>query len=146
MFDSAFSSAIDTFTITYDPQHELLRARWTQPLSDEELQATLLALLAAAQTHANCRYWLLDVRQRPIASVAFRRWARQVLHPQLRAALGGPVFAAFLVTPAQRPAVENPAMDEYLRAAAAQELYPYYFEEEPAALSWLHDQQERDQS
>lgn len=145
MLDSAFSSAIDTFTIAYDPQRALLRARWAQPLADEELQATLLALLGAAQTHANCRYWLLDVRQRPIANPGLQLWARQVLHPRLRAALGGPVFVAFVVAPSQRAAVDNPIMEEHLRAATANDLYPYYFDDELAALSWLHDQQERNE-
>ncbi|WP_375415787.1 hypothetical protein [uncultured Hymenobacter sp.] len=141
---SAFVSATDTFTIAYDAQRELLRACWLQPLADEELQATLLELLTAAQRYANCRYWLLDARRRPIAGPALRRWARQVLHPQLYPALGGPVFVAFVVTPGQWPAIENVAMDQHLRAAAAEEVFPNYFEDEPTALNWLRDQQKHD--
>ena len=137
------TTAIDSFTITYDTARELLRAHWARPLPDDQMQATLLALLPAAQAHDRCRFWLLDIRQRPLADDALRRWAREVFHPQLMASLGGPMFVAFLVAPGQRPAVENPAMDAHLRAAATTDLYPYYFETETAALDWLHYQQQR---
>lgn len=138
--------ANDHFSLVYDAAARVLQACWPEPLTDAELQTTLLALLPTAQAHGNCRFWLLDVRQRPIASPMLRQWVRQVLHPRLSRGLNGPVFVAFVVAPGQRPAIEDPAMDLHLRAAAADSIYLYYFESEAAALDWLRNQQERDRS
>jgi hypothetical protein len=135
-------SSIPSFSFSYDPQAGIIWARWMEPLDEQQLKETFLALLGAARAHEGCRFFLLDIRHRPVAGPAQLQWAQQVLHPQLSAALGEPVFLAFVIAPGQRPHIEHPNIDTYLRAATTTDIYPYYFETEEAALSWLRHQQE----
>lgn len=121
----------------------VLVGRWLLVLPPPELQATYKAMLAAAQAHGNCRFWLLDLRRRPLAGPDLNEWFRDQFSPQLVATLNGPLFTAYLAGPHQRLAAESAEMELHLRHAATLDSYPLFFDEEAEAMAWLHAQQER---
>ena len=100
-------------------------------------------MLMAAKTHDNCRFWLLDLRRRPIAGPDLNEWFRDQYSPRLAAALGGPLLTAYLAGPHQRVAAESTEMELHLHREAALDSYPLFFDDEAAAVTWLCDQQER---
>lgn len=131
------------FSLEYRPDLGILVGRWLQALPPPELQATYEAMLAAAKTHDNCRFWLLDLRRRPLAGPDLVEWFRDQYSPLLAAALDGPLFTAYLAGPHQREAAESPEMELHLLREAALDSYPLFFDDEAAAVTWLCDQQER---
>ena len=52
-----------------------------------ELQGTYQAMLEAARAHGNCRFWLLDLRRRPLAGPDLNEWFRNQFSPQIAATL-----------------------------------------------------------
>lgn len=121
----------------------MLIGRWLQALPPPELQGTYEAMLAAARAHGGCRFWLLDLRRRPLAGPDLNEWFRDQFSPQLAAALGGPLFTAYLAGPHQRLAAESEEMELHLRHEATLDSYPLFFDNEADAVSWLVAQQER---
>lgn len=105
------------------------------------MQGTYQAILAEAKTHGNCRFWLLDLRRRPLDGPDLNEWFRDQFSLQVAAALGGPLFTAYLAGPHQRLAAESTEMERHLRHAATLDSYPLFYDNE--AVSWLCDQQER---
>jgi hypothetical protein len=100
-------------------------------------------MLAAAQAHGNCRFWLLDLRRRPVAGPDLNAWFRDQFSPRIAAALNGPLFTAYLAGPHQRPATESDAMELYFRREAAVNAFPQLFENEVEAMDWLRAGQAR---
>ena len=45
-----------------------------QALPPPQLQGTYEAMLAAAKARSNCRFWLLDLRRRPLAGPDLNEW------------------------------------------------------------------------
>lgn len=121
----------------------MLVGRWLLALPPPELQQTYEAMLAAAKDSGNCRFWLLDLRRRPLAGQALNAWFAEQFTPKLAATLGGPLFSAYLAGPQQHPATGSDEMELYLRHAATLDSYPLFFDEEAAAMTWLREQQER---
>jgi len=137
-----FSST--AFSLEYRSDLGLVIGRWLTDLPPPELQGTYEAMLAAAKAHHNCRFWLLDLRRRPVAGPDLNAWFRDQFSPRIAAELGGPLFTAYLAGPHQRPATESDAMELYFRREAAVDAFPQLFESEAEAMAWLRAGQERD--
>jgi hypothetical protein len=133
----------NAFSLEYRPDLGLLIGRWLKDLPPSALQGTYEAMLATAQTHGNCRFWLLDLRRRPVAGPDLNAWFRDQFSPRITAALNGPLFTAYLAGPHQRPAAESEAMELYFRREAAVNAFPQLFENEAEAMEWLHAGQAR---
>ncbi|SFQ66277.1 hypothetical protein [Hymenobacter arizonensis] len=138
---STFST--DAFSLEYRPDLGILIGRWLQALPPPALQGTYQAMLSAARKNDNCRFWLLDLRRRPLAGPDLNEWFRDQFSPQVAAALEGPLFTAYLAGPHQRLAAESAEMELHLRHAATLDSYPLFYDDEAEAMSWLKDQQER---
>lgn len=131
------------FALDYRADLGLIIGRWLKELPPPELQGTYEAMLAAAQTNGNCRFWLLDLRRRPVAGPDLNAWFRDQFSPRIAAALNGPLFTAYLAGPHQRPAAESDEMELYFRREAAVDAYPQLFENEAEAMAWLRAEQVR---
>ena len=138
---SDFSS--NAFSLEYRADLGLSIGRWLTDLPPPELQGTYEAMLAAAQAHGNCRFWLLDLRRRPVAGPDLNAWFRDQFSPRIAAALNGPLFTAYLAGPHQRPAAESNEMELYFRREAAVNAFPQLFENEAEAVEWLRAGQVR---
>jgi hypothetical protein len=133
----------DAFSLEYRSDLGILIGRWLQALPPPEVQGTYQAMLAAAKEHNNCRFWLLDLRRRPLDGPDLNEWFRDQFSPQVAATLGGPLFSAYLSGPHQRQAAESAEMSEYLRRSASIDSYPLFYDNEADAVTWLREQQER---
>ncbi len=136
----------DGFHLAYEPGSDTLAAAWPRSLPMELLPACYEALLAAAQAQHSCRFWLLDIRQRNWHSAEFGHWFITEFVPRAVAALGQPLFMAFLVADEQQQFIESAATDTILRQAAKLNCFPFYFNYEEAALAWLRDQRDAEQA
>ena len=67
---------INAFSLEYRPELGILIGCWKQALPPPELQGTYEAMLAVAKEHGNCRFWLLDLRRRPLAGPDLNQWFR----------------------------------------------------------------------
>ncbi|TDN35747.1 hypothetical protein E4631_24465 [Hymenobacter sp. UV11] len=132
------------FSLEYRPDLGLLIGRWLQDVPPPALQGTYEAMLTAAQAHDNCRFWLLDLRRRPVAGPDLNEWFRDQFSPRIAAALDGPLFTTYLAGPHQRPPAESPAMELYLHREAALNAFPHLFEEEAEAVTWLRAEPARE--
>ncbi len=127
----------DLFSLTYEAVPRLLVGRWLQDSEDEDLYPAYRQLLAAAKAHDNCRFWLLDMRQRSWHTVAFAKWFSGLLANEVVREIGAPVFVAYVANEAHRVDIESVATQATLRHAARVEFYPYFFSDEAAAREWL---------
>ncbi|OGX82959.1 hypothetical protein [Hymenobacter glacialis] len=133
----------NAFSLEYRADLGILIGRWLHALPPPELQGTYEAMLEAAKEYGNCRFWLLDLRRRPLAGPDLNEWFREQFSPQIASALGGPLFTAYLAGPHQRLAAESTEMELHLRHAATLDSYPLFYDDEAEAVIWLTDQQER---
>ncbi|OGX86291.1 hypothetical protein BEN47_01700 [Hymenobacter lapidarius] len=133
----------NAFPLEYRADLGILIGRWLHALPPPELQGTYEAMLDAAKAHGSCRFWLLDLRRRPLAGPDLNEWFREQFSPQIASALGGPLFTAYLAGPHQRLAAESAEMELHLRHAATLDSYPLFYDDEAEAVIWLTDQQER---
>ena len=108
-----------------------------------ELQETYEVMLKEARSNDCCRYWLLDLRRRPVTEIDLNVWMSEQFTPVIASDMGGALFTAFLVGPDQRHAVESEDMGTYLRQQANLEVYPSFFDNEAEAVAWLVDLRER---
>lgn len=135
------SAAATAFSVAFDAQGRRLLGCWHTPTTDATLRAHYAELLAAAQAHGNCRYWLLDLRGRDWHSAEFGRWFTHEYAPQVHATLGQPVFLAYVLSPAHYTAVDAPSAHALQVGCVEHDLYTYYFDNAPDALAWLEHQQ-----
>jgi hypothetical protein len=133
----------DAFSLEYRSDLGILIGRWLKALPPPELQGTYEAMLATARANHNCRYWLLDLRRRPLAGPDLNEWFRDQFSPQIAASLGGPLFTAYLAGPHQLLAAESAEMELHMRHAATLDSYPFFYDDEADAMNWLREQQER---
>lgn len=133
----------NSFSLEYRADLGILIGRWLTDLPPPELQGTYEAMLAAAQAHGNCRFWLLDLRRRPVAGPDLNEWFRDQFSPRLAAALDGLLVTAYLAGPHQRPAAESRALELYLRGEGAVNAFPKLFDAEREAVEWLSLEQTR---
>lgn len=132
------------FTYAYEPATAMLRGNWAGPVPAATLPACYGQLLAAAQAHGACRFWLLDIQCRDWHDEAFARWFGDYFAPQVSTALGQPLFIACVVRPGQRLQIEDFRTELLLRLAAKFTIFPFYFDNVANAYAWLRDQQAGD--
>jgi hypothetical protein len=135
----------DKFTCTYEPATAMLCGSWAGPVLSATLPACYGQLLATAQAHGACRFWLLDMQRRDWHDGAFAQWFGDYFAPQVSAVLSKPLFIACVVQPGQRPQVEGCRTELLLRLAAEFNIFPFYFDSAANARAWLSDQQAGDQ-
>ena len=134
------SFSTDAFSLEYRLDLGILIGCWLQALPPPEQQGMYEAMLAAAQANGSHRFWLLDLCRRPLAGQGLNEWFRDQFSPQIAAALGGPLFTAYLAGPYQRQAAENAEMEFHLCHAASLDSYPLFYDDEAGAVAWLSEQ------
>lgn len=130
-----------TFQLHYDVAAKLLRGGWSAPVLDADLRGHYIGLLAQAQAYGNCRYWLLDLRQRNWHMPSFGQWISTEFAAAAHAALGQPLFIAYVLGPRHQTAAEAPRSQTAQCDCTQHDVYPYFFASEEAALDWLRHQQ-----
>jgi hypothetical protein len=130
-----------TFTATYDAGTNQVRAHWRGAVPDADLYAHYAELMAIAEANGNCCFWLLDAQARANSTPTFGRWMGNDFAPLAYAALGQPLFMAYVVSPAYRAAVSSPAGQAMQHSCAAHSVYSFYFEDLEPAQEWLAHQQ-----
>lgn len=129
------------FKLAYNPSSQQLRGEWVGPVGDAEMRRHYGELLAAARAHGNCRFWLLDLRQRNWHDLGFPAWFNDVLVPAMHAALGQPVFIAYVLDATRRDVADSVCVQDSQRSCAGYDVYPYFFDNEVDADAWLAYQQ-----
>lgn len=130
-----------TFSVHYDPATQQVHACWCGAVPDADLYGHYAELMATAEAHGNCRFWLLDAQARTNSSPAFGRWMGNEFAPLAYAALGQPLFLAYVVPPAHRAAISSPAGQAMQHSCAAHSVYSFYFDDLVPAQEWLAHQQ-----
>ena len=130
----------DVFQLTYREADGLLHGCWLAPVLDADLRIHYGELLQEAQLVGNCRYWLLDIRRRNWHMPSFGHWANTEYVPAVRAALGSPIFVAYVMSPRHLSAATRPQDRRTQEQIRDQELYSESFADEAAARTWLHQQ------
>ena len=133
----------DAYTIN-SPQFTggVLRATWSRPAVPHELSSFYEELLVCARESGNCRFWLLDLSQRNWAEPSFLQWLGQEFVGQATAALGGPIFVAFLIAPQHLSQLKSSYIADIRCRATEVNFYFTFFENAALAVDWLRDQQE----
>ena len=132
----------DVFQLRYDAAAGLLHGRWRAPVLDADLRLHYGQLLHEAQLAGGCRYWLLDIRRRNWHMPSFGQWANTELVPAVLAALGAPVFVAYVMSPRHLSAATRPQDERTREEIRAQQLISESFADEAAARAWLHQQRQ----
>jgi hypothetical protein len=131
------ATSSDAFAITYDSDLRQLHGRWAGPVAEADLYAHYAELVAAAETHGNCRFWLLDLRARNWHTPRFSRWYANEFSALVCAAVGQPLYIAYLVSPTHAAAANSLLTQVMQGNSAAHGLHPYYTDQEAAAREWL---------
>lgn len=135
----------DKFTSTYDASRRQLVACWRYPATDIELYEQYAELMALAETHDCCRFWQLDMVARNWHTPAFGRWFGHEFAPLAHAALGKPLFIAYILEAQHQPFANSPGTQATQSSCATHDVYPFFFEEEGSAQEWLAHQQAHDE-
>lgn len=130
----------DTFQLQYQAADGVLCGRWVAPVLDADLRAQYIQLLQAAQDHDGCCYWLLDMRERNWHMPSFGQWISTEFAAAVRAALAGPVFVAYILSPRHRSAAARAQEQRAQQQSQAQQLHSGVFDDEESALAWLRQQ------
>jgi hypothetical protein len=134
----------DLLAITYEPAQRLLYGCWKKPVTETHLYAHYAELVAAAEAHGNCRFWLLDLRARNWHTPRFGRWYANEFAALASAAVGQPLYIAYLVGPSHTEAAGGLLTQVMQGNSAAHGLYPHYTQDEATARAWLRQQQQID--
>jgi hypothetical protein len=129
----------DTFYFQYDAAADLVRGGWLAPVLDADLRSHYAQLLRVAQQHGCC-CWLLDMRGRNWHMPSFGQWFSTEFVAAVQAALGQPVFIAYLLSPRHHSAADTVREQHAQHESRAQQVYPAAFADEAAALAWLSQQ------
>ena len=132
----------DVFALSYEAEPNLLVGRWLRNVADRSLMPPQEELLSAALQHNRCRFWLMDISKQQDFSQVLLDWMGQLLAQQVVSVLGSPVFVACVADESHRQEIESIATNTLLRQQAQHEFYPYFFDNEPDARSWLADSQD----
>jgi hypothetical protein len=140
-----FATAEPTFTCTYDTAHQRLHGCWHGPVTDADLYEHYAELMSLAEAHDCCRFWQLDMVARNWHQSDFGRWFGNEFAPLAHAALGGPLFIAYVVSPAHYAAANKPSTQATQHNCAAFDVYPFFFDQVDCAQEWLAHQQAHDE-
>ena len=132
----------DVFALSYETEPNLLAGRWLRDVADRSLLPPQEELLTAALHHNRCRFWLLDMRRQATFSPLLLEWLGSLLAQQVVSVLGSPVFMACVADESHRAEIEGLSTETLLRQQAEHEFYPYFFNDEEAARTWLADSQD----
>ena len=132
------------FDFGYVPDSRLLRGCWHGTVTADDLYGHYAELMAAAETHGNCRFWLLDMRLRNWHTSSFSRWFGNEFAELAHITLGQPIFMAYVLHPNHRAIADSPGMQAVQCHCAAHGVYPFFFDHDAAALDWLMHQQAHD--
>lgn len=133
-----------TFTVSYNTATQHVQARWRGNVPDADLYAHYAELMATAEAHGNCRFWLLDMDGRNWPTFAFRHWFGTEFAPLIHAALHQPVFMAYVVSDSQNVQINTPSIQTIQYHCVTHDVYPLFFTSEAAACDWLLQQQAHD--
>ena len=125
--------------ITPRPDLPAIVARWQREITEPELQAGYLAILAAADA-TGCWRWLLDLRRRDeLASPALTAWVNTDFFPRLLGRYAAPVRIAFLASPLRAVLEQSPSSVAAISAIVRleQDYFTALFTDEAAAYQWL---------
>lgn len=142
---SAAATSDCKFTCLYDASRRQLLACWHAHITDVELYEHYAELMALAEAHANCRFWLLDERARNASSSTFGRWFGNEFAPLAHAAFGRPLFIAYVVMAEHREVIASLGAQAMQHSCAAHDVYPFYFDSFAEAQAWLWHQQAHDE-
>jgi len=137
----ATSPPAHTFSLAYDARAQQLLACWRGHVTDNDLYAEYAELVASAEAHDYCRFWVLDIRARSWHSAAFRHWFSNEFAAAAHAALRRPLFLAYVVSPDQGRYINTPGVQTSQYNCLAYDLYTFFFDSEAAARDWLAHQQ-----
>lgn len=133
-----------TFSLTYDAAARQLHSCWRGTTTDDELYAHYAELMAAAEAHDYCRFWLLDMRERNWHASGFGRWFGNEFAAIAHQVLGQPLFIAYVLNPTHKAIADSPGVQATQYNCAAHGVYPFFFDNEAAARDWLAHQQALD--
>ena len=135
------AASADAFTVTYNPDLRQLHGRWAGPVTEADLYAHYAELVAAAEAHGNCRFWLLDLRARNWHTPRFSRWYANEFSALVCAAVGQPLYIAYLVGSAHADHANSLITQVMQGNSAAHGLHPFYTDQDAAAHEWLQNKQ-----
>ena len=92
--------AFDFLDLVYRPDLDIVVGRWMRQATLAELQQGYQAILEMA-TSPGCRGWLLDARRRLNTDPNAQRWLINGFMDDAATRLGGRVYLAYLLPPAQ---------------------------------------------
>ncbi|MFD2720709.1 hypothetical protein ACFST9_18450 [Hymenobacter monticola] len=138
-------SLTSSVQFAYRPDLDLFTARWQSLTTGSTTQAEYEGLLQAPEAQGT-PHWLLDVRRRPLITVASARWVTTNWLPRAAAQLRpARLRLAFLVAPVRAENLRtDPELRDVMEAAYAPG-HPYdlrTFTDEGAAVAWLLGQLE----
>ena len=128
----------DNLTLTYRPDLEVLIARWSRPVTLEELQVGYRTLADEAERRGTVR-WLLDTRALTVNAEA-GRWVNDHFYPTLAARLGRPLRMAYMVLPDSHRQLRTNAELAALLTRFQESMASYnfqLFDQEGDAQRWL---------
>ena len=133
------------FDLAYDLGSQRLVGCWHGAVTEKDLYLHYAELMAAAEAHGNCRFWLLDMRERNWHTPGFGRWFGNDFAEMAHATLGQPLFIAYVLSLSHKVIVDSPGVQVTQYQCAAYSVYPFFFDSEAAALDWLAHQQAHDE-
>ncbi len=133
-----------TFTYSYDPVLDLVLAFWRGTVPDADLYAQYAELMATAEAHDHCRWWLLDIRARSWPSTSFRHWMNTEFAPLAKAALVKPLSIAYVIADEQNEYINQAGIQNVRHNLAGHDVQPAFFDTEAAAREWLAQQRAHD--
>ncbi|HET9502289.1 MAG TPA: hypothetical protein VFO93_02025 [Hymenobacter sp.] len=139
-----YHTPIYTFTFSYENATHCLLARWHGTVPDADLYAHYAELMATAEAHGYCRWWLLDIRARSWPTPSFRHWMNTEFAPLAQAALIKPLSIAYLIADEQNEHIAQAGIQNVRHNLAGHDVQPAFFNSEAAALAWLAQQQAQD--
>jgi len=128
----------DHLRLTYRPDLEVLIARWSRPVTLEELQVGYRALADEAEQRKAVR-WLLDTRALEISAEA-GRWVNDSFYPTLASRFDRPLRMAYMVPPGSKYRLQTETEMADLLARFQETMFPYQFQlfdQEGDAHCWL---------
>jgi hypothetical protein len=132
------------FDTTYVAAQGLLFDRWTGPVGPARPSEHYPRLLALAQQHHGCRFWVLDLQQYSWSTPAHSPLFSHYFALHAGGVLGCPLFIAYVVSPAHYEEALVSTPPRLLQLCAAHQIYPVFFDAEADALAWLRHQQSLD--
>lgn len=133
-----------TFSLAYEAATQQLHGCWRGIVPEADLYAHYAELMDAAETHHNCRFWLLNMRERNWHAPGFGRWFGNEFAAIAQQVLGQPLFISYVLSPAHKAIADSPGVQATQCNCAAHGVYPFFFDNEAAAREWLAHQQAHD--